>query len=325
MILNLKKSFELGICLIGLKPLYLGKNYFTMEKTFQSLTIFEFQERFPDDDACLKYLAEVKWRDGFVCPKCGHTYYSETHRRYSRQCTKCNHITSPTSGTLFHKVKFSLLKAFYIVYYVSTCKKGIASTELSRKLGLRQKTCWMFKHKVMKAMESRGNLKMTGKVEVDDTVVGGQEEGVVGRKNHSKKTVVFGIERKGKGVSRVYGKVIQRCSARELGGFMKKAIDKNASIKTDIWTGYKPLVKDFPQLTQVYSGRKGENFPEMHRIIMGFKGWLRGIHHHAELLQSYINEYTYRFNRHFMKANIFDNLIDRMMTAEPYPYKAFSN
>jgi len=66
------------------------------------------------------------------------------------------------------------LKAFYIVYFVSTNKKGISSTELSRKLGLRQKTCWFFKRKVMKAMESSGNYPLKGSVDVDEFFVGGQ-------------------------------------------------------------------------------------------------------------------------------------------------------
>ena len=162
-----------------------------MENKFKSLTIFEFQERFPDEDACYEYLIELKWGNDFICPNCSHTNYCNGKRPYDRQCTSCHRICSPTSGTLFHKLKFSVLKAFYIVYYVSTNKKGISSTELSRKLGLRQKTCWSFKQKVMKAMESSGKHKIGGKAEVDETVVGGQEEGVKGRKNGKKKLVVL--------------------------------------------------------------------------------------------------------------------------------------
>jgi predicted RNA-binding Zn-ribbon protein involved in translation (DUF1610 family) len=292
-----------------------------MERMFESLTIFEFQERFPDDKSCMDYLSDLQWAEGFVCPKCGNTRYCAGHKEHIRQCTKCNYLMSPTSGTLFHKVKFSLLKAFYIVYYVSTNKKGISSTELSRKLGLRQKTCWLFKQKAMRAMKSSGNNKMKGKVEVDETVVGGQEEGVVGRKNNKKRIVVFAIERQSKGISRLYGKVIKHSSANELGAFMKTNIESNAHIKTDVWTGYKPLKKDFENLIQVPSGKKGENFPDLHRAIMGFKGWLRGIHHHADHLQSYVNEYTNRFNRSNMKTGIFENLINKMMACNPYTYK----
>jgi len=130
-----------------------------MEKRFQSLSLFEFQSLFPDDNACLQYLADTKWSNGFKCSKCGHEKYCKVKQPHSRQCTKCRLKASPTSNTLFHKVKFPLLKAFYIVYFVSTNKKGISSTELSRKLNLRQKTCWSFKRKVMKAMASSGNYQ----------------------------------------------------------------------------------------------------------------------------------------------------------------------
>jgi ISXO2-like transposase domain/Transposase zinc-ribbon domain len=292
-----------------------------MEKRFESLSLFEFQEKFPDEEACLRYLSELKWASGYTCPRCGNIKYCQGGKPYSRQCTKCNHISSPTSGTLFHMVKFPLLKAFYIVYYVSTSKKGIASTELSRKLQLRQKTCWLFKQKVMAAMKSSGKSVMKGKVEVDETVVGGQEEGVVGRKNINKKLVVFAIERKGKGIQRLYGKVIGSSSAKELGCFMKGTIDAGAEVKTDKWSGYKPLKVDFPNLFQIPSGKKGEGFPDLHRAIMGFKGWLRGMHHQVEHLQAYVDEYTYRFNRNFMKTGLFENLMGRMMERPPLPYK----
>ena len=79
---------------------------------------------------------------------------------------------------------------------MSTNSKGFSSTELSRKLGLRQKTCWLFRLKVMHAMKSSGKYKIEGKVEVDETVVGGQEDGVAGRKNNKKKILVFAVERK---------------------------------------------------------------------------------------------------------------------------------
>lgn len=292
-----------------------------MDNKFKSLTIFEFQERFPNDDACYEYLVELKWKNGFICPHCGHTHYCKSKRKYDRQCTKCRRAISPTSQTLFHKLKFSILKAFYIVYYVSTSKKGISSTELSRKLGLRQKTCWSFKQKVMRAMSSSGKNKIESKAEVDETVVGGQEEGVRGRKNGKKKLVVFAIEKKGKGVSRIYGKVIPQSSSKELGAFMRSTIETTADIKTDKWRGYQPLKKEFVNLRQVESGKKGRNFPDLHRTIMSFKGWLRGMHHQVEHLQAYIDEYCYRFNRSVMTDGIFDNLLKRMVVAPPITYK----
>ena len=296
-----------------------------MEQRFKSLSLFEFQNQFKSSEDCLVYLSDIKWKSGFVCRKCGHKHSCAGKMPYSQQCTSCRYVESPTAQTLFHKVKFDLLKAFYIVYFVSTNKKGITSTELSRKLDLRQKTCWSFKRKVMKAMKSSKNYAMDGNVEVDETVFGGQESGVRGRKNKDKKLVVIGIEKKRKGVSRLYARVIDKANAINLGGFMRDHISTKANITTDKWTGYQPLKKDFENLVQIYSGDKGGNFPELHRVIMNLKSWLRGVHHHVWDLQDYLDEYCYRFNRSFMKETIFKNLINRMVYAEPCYIKNISS
>ena len=282
------------------------------------MSLFEFQQRFTTDNQCLAYLSAEKWKNGYACSKCGHTHYCKGNTLYSRQCTRCNHTDSPTSGTLFHKVKFPLLKAFYIVYFVSTNKKGISSMELSRKLSLRQKTCWYFKRKVMQAMESSGKYPLSGNVDVDEFFVGGQESGKKGRGKERKQLVVIAIEKRGKGISRMYGKVIEQADAKNLGDFMREKIELQAQIKTDKWLGYRPLNSDFKNLVQLSSGDKGGNFPEIHRAIMLFKSWLRGIHHRVTDLQAYIDEYTYRFNRCLTNASIFDNLILRMINAKPY-------
>jgi len=96
---------------------------------------------------CYEYLVDLKWKNGYSCQKCGNAKHCAGLDDYGRQCAVCNNVESATAGTLFHKCKFSILKAFYIVYYVSTNKKGIASTELSRKLGLRQKTTQLSRNK----------------------------------------------------------------------------------------------------------------------------------------------------------------------------------
>ncbi len=113
----------------------------------------------------------------------------------------------------------------------------------------------------MKVMVSSWKYPLMGKIAVDETVVGQQEEGVVGCQNNRKKQVVLAIEKKGK------------------------------------------------------------NFPELHRIIMMFKAWLRGIHHSVDNLQAYIDQYCYRFNRSQMKGEIFDNLLTKMVDHQPCPYK----
>jgi transposase-like protein len=289
------------------------------------LSLFDFQAKFSTDRDCIEHVSAIKWSNGFECKKCKHTHYCKGVNEFDRQCTRCRSIESPTAGTLFHRVRFPLIKAFYMVYFISTNKKGITSTELSRKLGLKQKVCWLFKRKVMKAMESSGNFLLEGVVEVDETFVGGSDENSKGRKKGKKKLVVVAIEKKKKGVSRFYAKVIDKANAENLGAFMRSTIKKEAKITTDEWTGYKPLDKEFENMNHIKSGKKGENFPELHRVIMNFKGWLRGLHHQVGDLQEYLNEYTYRFNRSFMKGNIFDNLLHRMIKTPPCTYKTIIN
>ncbi len=296
-----------------------------MEAKFKSLSLFDFQKQFPDNDSCCKYLADLKWSKGYTCPKCKNTKSCKAIKPYDRQCTTCRYVESPTAGTLFHLCKFSLLKAFYIVYYVATNKKGISSTELSRKLALRQKTCWLFKQKVMQAMKSSKSKPMQGKVEVDETYVGGQDNQSVGRNEGKKKIVVLAIEKCDKGVSRMYARVIAKADKINLSSFMKDHIKSDANVRTDKWAGYKGLQTEFPNLKQEKSEKKGKNFFHLHRTIMMFKAWLRGVHHSVKNLQSYLDEYTYRFNRHKMKEGIFENLITRMVKAKPCPYTMIIN
>jgi len=295
-----------------------------MEKKYQSLTLFEFQQQFSDDKACFEHLAKLKWPNGFVCEKCGYNHSCRGKLERTRQCTKCGYQATPTSNTLFHKLKFPIVKAFYIVYFVATNKQGVSSTELSRKLGLRQKTCWSFKQKVMKAMKSSQQFPLLGKVEVDEMVVGQQEEGIKGRQLGKKKLVLVAIKRNGKGVDRMYARVVKNASNKSVEPFFIDHIDPSADVKTDKWKGYDALSKQYPKLRQVSSGRKGTNFPDMHRVIMMFKAWLRGTHHSVKHLQGYLDEYCYRFNRSLMKEDIFDNLLNRMVLHRPVYYKNFT-
>lgn len=175
----------------------------------------------------------------------------------------------------------------------------------------------------MKAMESSGNFPMAGRVEVDESYVGGQDDKALGRNEGKKKIMVVGIEKGKGGVSRWYGRVVETASKANLGGFMRDHIDGGASVKTDCWSGYKGMEEYFPCFEREKSGKKGENFKLMHRVIMMFKAWLRGTHHSVANLQPYINEYTYRYNPHKMKEGIFENLMKRMVARPPYPYKQF--
>lgn len=266
----------------------------------------------------MKYIADLKWEDGYKCKRCGSEKYIKGSKPFNRRCLKCKYNESPTAGTMFDKVKFSLLVAFHIAFKVATKKKGMSTLELSREFGLRQKTCWGFKWKIQQAMRSSLQTPLTGVVHVDEFWVGGPEEQKRGRSIGSKTQVVLAIEIVNKGVGRAYAEVIEHASSKELGAFLNKYVSKEAKVITDKWKGYTPLKKLYPKLEQIPSG-KGKNFKDIHIQIMNIKGWLRGIHHHCnkEHLKGYLDEHHYRFNRRNNMGSIFDLLLKRMVKNEP--------
>jgi transposase-like protein len=283
---------------------------------FKGSNIIEFVKEFDTKEKCLAYLSSLKWRKEFCCSKCANKSWSNTAFAHIRRCNKCKHKQSATAGTLFHKCKIDLPKAFMIVFLVSTGKKGISSTELSRKLSLRQKTCYYFKRKVMQAMKSSGHIKLQGKVDVDEFFVGGYEEGKTGRSKGKKKQVVMGIQMKNKGIFRCHATQIDNGGTKQLKPFFEKHISKEAKVRTDKWRGYRPLKNEYKELKQEESNPK-QNFKLFHRQVMVVKGWLRGIHHSVRNLQPYLDEFCYRFNRCNAVERIFNNIAGRMMYHQP--------
>lgn len=285
---------------------------------FGGVNSITFNRTFKTDEDCLQYLSSLKWEGGYRCKKCENDKYCRGKKPHNRRCTKCRYEESPTSGTMFDKVKFSMLKAFHVAFKISTKKKGMSSLELSHEFELRQKTCWEFKWKVQQAMESSLQYPLNGTIHVDEFMIGGPEEQKRGRSKGSKKLIVVALEVLASGVGRAYAEVIENASSKELGKFLKKYVSTDSKIISDEWRGYTPLKNDFNKLEQVKSG-VGKNFKDIHIHIMNIKGWLRGIHHHCskERMQGYLNEYHFRYNRRQTMGTIFDLLIKRMVKNEP--------
>jgi transposase-like protein len=282
---------------------------------FKGYNIKEFIKQFSDEQSCHNYLKELKWSAGFICKKCKHKTSCKTSKPNTVKCTKCKTKESTTSGTLFHKIKFDLTDAFMIVFLVATDKKGASSLELNRRIGLRAKTCYYFKRKVMKSMHSQGTIKLTGQIEVDESFVGGMEEGKRGRSKGKKKEFVMAVQIKNNNITGIKAMQVKNCSAKELKPFFEKYIDKDSNIKTDQWRSYGVIKKDFTKLEQEKSNPK-INFKLFHREAMMLKSALRGIYHHVTHLQDYLDEYTYRKNN-CKSQNIFHNVINRMIKHKP--------
>lgn len=293
---------------------------------FKSTNLIEFQERFKTNNDCYHYLVEMKWGNGFTCSRCQGKEAVRSKMWYYRRCKKCLYDESATSGTLFHKLKFPLLKAFHMIFRLSISKKGCSSVQLAKEYGVQQKTAWLFRQKVQIAMKSSNRTLLTGKVQVDEFTVGGPEKGAPGRSDSSKNKVLIGIEvigrKKKKKIGLAYAQCIEDYSQNSFRPFFNERINKKAEIKTDGFSTYSALSKEY-KIKQSYSD-KGNGFPEIHLVIMNFKSWLRGVHHKCKYgyLQKYLDEFIFRFNRRFNEAGIFNKLINRFVETKPWPLKS---
>ena len=93
---------------------------------FSTLNAFEFQKQFHDTISCLEYLSQLKWKDGYACRKCGWQKFTKGYIPFSKRCQRCHYDETPTAHTMFHKLKFSLPKAFYGVFHrpVTSCSSN---------------------------------------------------------------------------------------------------------------------------------------------------------------------------------------------------------
>lgn len=123
--------------------------------TAREMDFGEFSQLYPDKDACLAYLADLKWAGGYQCRKCGHGKYCDGRELHSRRCTRCRYVESATAYTLLQKCKFPAVKALYAVFLLHTHKGHYSISEMSQLLDLRQATCWNFSQKVAEAIRRR--------------------------------------------------------------------------------------------------------------------------------------------------------------------------
>ncbi len=284
---------------------------------FNGQNLLEFAERFKTDLDCEEYLSMIKWENGYCCRKCGHTK-SQIRQEFSRTCNICSDTESPTSGTLFHRVKFGLRKAFFICFEMSATTKDMSALQMSVRYGISENTARLFMHKVREAMKSSESNRMKGTIYVDEFTVGGKEENKQGRSyNTKKKKIICAVEVTDEGkVKRFYAQKINDFSAKSLRKIFDKHIDKSAKIITDEWKGYRPIT-DF-DITQIPS-KKGKNFPILHTMIHQVKTWLRTTYSWVSdfNVDRYLSEFSFRINRSQTKNTIFNNLLKRMVDKNP--------
>ena len=252
-----------------------------------------------------------------------------THRQgIHLECACCGRQTSVTAGTVMHASKLPLTVWFWAAYLMATHSNGIAALQLQVQLGLGSyKSAWLLAAKLRRAMVAPGRALLAGLVEVDETTIPLRRkdeppEGGRGRSHRGKMLVAAGVEVQGGGPGRVRLAAIQDASAESLHAFVGANVEAGATARTDGWRGYPgaPGVIHEPHVVGPMAAHVV--LPWTHRVFANLKRWALGVYHglRRKHLQSYLNEFAFRFNRRHTRHAAFPSLLSISVTIKPATY-----
>ena len=297
----------------------------------------EFQSVFPDDQACAKYLENMRWPNGFTCPKCGETgkpYRFPTRSSTVLRCRKCKVNTSLTADTVMQSTHTPLSTWFWGAYLVTTQTPGQSALQFQRQLGLsRYETAFQILHKLRAGMVRPERDQIGGEypVEVDETFIGGvhNKAVVVGavevrlRKDAELRAAKHKQEHDG-GVplkklvyaGRLRLRAVPGRSAGDLVTFVNQNVIRGSTVRTDDCKSYHSLPGfDYIHAPLKISGdpeKAQGHLPMIHLVFSNLKTWILGTHHGCigeQHLQAYLNEYVFRFNRRFYPHTAFNSVL----------------
>ncbi len=297
----------------------------------------EFLSQFKGEDDCWDYIFEIRWPEGFSCPKCSSENYWITKHRLIH-CSACGHQTSITAGTIFQGTRKPLLLWFHIMWWVVAQKTGASAYNLMDFMGFGSyETAWTWLQKLRRAMVRPGRDRLNGEVEVDETFIGGMEsgKGSQGRGAETKTLVVVATESKGKQIGRVRFKCIPIASGENLIGFIEENIEPGSTVITDGWSGYSALSNNDKYRHDIKrisgSGQEAhELLPHVHMVDSLVKRWLNGTHQgkvSPKHLPHYLDEFAFRFNRKMStyRGKLFYRLIQQAIDTPPMPFNEIIN
>lgn len=279
-------------------------------------TVRQFFKKFPDDQACLTHLFNVRFGQGHVCPKCERSakwYPLKSERAFS--CQWCGHHIHPMVGTIYESSRTSLQDWFYVMFLFTTTRNGVLAKEIQRQLGVTYKCAWRIGHKVREQMALVDEDGMLGgKVEVDETYIGGYQPGGQGGKG---KAIVMGmLEKDGE----VITEVIPDRTSKSLMPHIRDHVEKGSEVHTDEHKGYNPLdrTKDYDRKAvnhseEEYVGENGETTNAIEGFFSQLKRTIEGTHIHVspKHLRKYAKECEFRFNRRQNPESMLPDLISR--------------
>ena len=290
-------------------------------------TFEQFNQEFTTDDVCLDYLAEKRFPGGMAY--CHNCKADRKHHRVSGRtayaCDRCGNHIYPLAGTILEKTTTSLRTWFYAMYLMGSTRCGISAKQIQRETGVTYKTAWrMFKQ--IRSLLSEPDLQLEGSsVEMDETYFGGRVRGKGRGPQMENKTPIVGIaERKGRIVAKTSpGQV----NAHNLMGMVKEHVLPESTIYTDEFAAYNyiPKLKTEEGKPMGYQHRRIHHSAKVYvmgdvhtNTIEGFwsliKRGIGGVYHAVsqEYLQSYLDEYAYRYNRRDQGNLIFRSILDEV-------------
>lgn len=265
-------------------------------------TIRDLQSDFPDEKSCLDFLLGKQYPNGIFCKNCKRvTKHHFVESRKSYECQFCGNHVHPTAGTIFHKSSTPLTLWFYAIYLMSSTRTGISAKQLERELGVTYKTAWRMFTMIRSVLDENNDPfgSNGGDVEVDETYVGGVRKGKRGRGATGKTPVVGAVERGGK----VKAQVVPNTQSETVMPFIENTADATAVIHTDEYQVYNALDRYGYDHKRIRHSDGIFVVGNIHtNSIEGFwaqvKNAVSGVHHGVDpsYLQSYVNEYAFRYN-----------------------------
>jgi transposase-like protein len=264
----------------------------------------EFLEQFKSEDACRNYLFEMRWKEGFVCPKCKNDVKYWLTAKNMIHCGVCGYQASLTAGTIFHGTRKPLLLWFHIMWWVAAQKTGVSASNMMDFMGFGSyKTVWIWLQKLRRAMLRPGRDKLFGIVEVDETNIGGMDAGT--GKQIAKTQVIIATECKGKKIGRVRFRCVKEATPDNIAPFLNENIKHGSVVITSGRDEYAFMRESPLYKHQIKNSSRGEResqelLPHVHLVDSLVKRWLQGTHQgkvSSKYLPYYLDEFAFRFNK----------------------------
>lgn len=281
-----------------------------MPKT-KKMSLTTFMNHFSTNEACYAFLEKKRWSKGFVCPKCGGTKCCKlANGRY--QCSACRRQTSVTANTFLHRSHISLVKWFLAIYFVTNDKRGISAVQLASAVGVTYKTAWYMLKRIRSAMGERDKQHfLAGIIEFDDTYIGGPEAGSKRGRGTTKSKVFVALSLTEKGCPKYLKMgVTENLKQKSVKNFATQSFSEGSTVLSDGYRSYIPALRNhFDHQHKVYDPN-GSELKWLHTIISNAKAAILGTYHGLpkKYLQSYLDEFCYRFSRRDFGVDLFERL-----------------